>query len=496
MRRFAVRVAIASLVQETNTFVSFSTDIETFRTYYLRRGTELLDGFGSARVEVPGFLSVLRASEVQPVPILAAYAASGGPVTRKAFDTIVDEIVERLRAAAPLDGVLLALHGAMVVEDEPDAEAEIVERVRAALPVGTPVGASLDLHGHITPRMLQPDVFYIGYREFPHIDMFETGERVARLMIDRLAGRCRPVMALAKRPMIVSPVNARTTEGPLAAIVAAGRRMEAAGWILHASVFPVQPWLDIPDLGFAALVCADGDPAVATAAAEELAEMAWQERRAFEPDLTPIPEAIRIGLSEIGTTVVGDSGDSPSSGSAADNPSVLRALLAAGADRSGGRLTYLTLCDPEAATAAARAGVGRGVELQVGHKVSRRDGQPLAVKGTVRCLTDGIYTMHDGGAQGTAASMGLTAVVAIGDIRLAIRSIPGFEWDTGIYTSVGLDPRRAALIWVKSPSHFRVSYKPIADRIFIADTPGPSCANIRAVPYTKLRRPIWPIDEL
>src|SRR5689334_22595388 len=156
-------------MQETNTFVPFRTDLETFRTYYLRRGTELLDGFGSARVEVPGFLSVLRASEVQPVPVLAAYAASGGPVTRAAFDTIVDEIVERLRAAAPLDGVLLALHGAMVVEDEPDAEAEIVERVRAALPAGTPVGVSLDLHGHITPRMLQPDVFYIGYREFPHI---------------------------------------------------------------------------------------------------------------------------------------------------------------------------------------------------------------------------------------------------------------------------------------------------------------------------------------
>jgi microcystin degradation protein MlrC len=154
------------------------------------------------------------------------------------------------------------------------------------------------------------------------------------------------------------------------------------------------------------------------------------------------------------------------------------------------------LCDPEAATAAARAGVGRAVELRVGHKLSARDGQPLAVTGTVRALTDGVFTMHDGGAQGTVASLGLTAVVAIGDIRLAIRSIPGFEWDTGIYTSVGLDPRRAALLWVKSPSHFRVSYESIADRIFIADTPGPSCANIRAVPYTKLRRPIWPIDEL
>jgi len=175
-----VRIAIGSLRQETNTFVPFKTTVETFEAFYLRRGDELRHGYGEARVEVPAFFSVLRESNIEPVPLLAAHAGANGPVTRQAFDALLGEMLDRLTRAGRVDGVLLALHGAMVVEDQEDAEAEIVRRVRAVVGPGVPIGASLDLHGHITAAMLQPDVFYIGYREYPHIDMWETGERVAR----------------------------------------------------------------------------------------------------------------------------------------------------------------------------------------------------------------------------------------------------------------------------------------------------------------------------
>ena len=157
--------------------------------------------------------------------------------------------------------MFLALHGAMILEDEPDAEAEIVRRVRAELKPGTPITVSLDLHGHITAAMLQPDVAYIGYREFPHIDMYETGYRAARLLIDWINGKVKPVMALSKRHMVFSPDSARTTAPPLADIVAEGRAMEARGEVLHVSLFPVQPWIDTPDLGFAALVCGEDQDA-------------------------------------------------------------------------------------------------------------------------------------------------------------------------------------------------------------------------------------------
>ena len=486
-----MRIAIGSLMQETNTFVPVRTTVATFEANYLHRGGAVLTGFGAARVEVAGFLDVLQSAGAEPVPLLAAHAGSSGPVLRPDFDALVGEMAARLREAGPVDGLLLALHGAMVVEDEPDAEAEIIARLRAALPPGTPVGVSLDLHGHVTQAMLQPDTVLVGYRCYPHTDLFETGQRVARLVLDMVRGG-RPAMALAKRPMLLSPVAARSDGGALPALLAHARRLEADGVVLHASLFPVQPWMDVPGLGFAALACAATQPA-AQRAADRLAAMAWNARDAFEPDLTPLEEAIRIGLASSGLTVVGDGGDAPSSGAAGDNAGVLRALLAAEADRMV-RLTYLTLVDPAAARVAARAGIGATVTLPVGHAATR-DGEPVAVTGNVRTLTDGGYVMHDAGAQGSPAQMGLTVVLAIGSLRLALRSLPAYEWDTGIYSATGLDLRDAGMVFVKSPSHFRVAYGPHAARILAADTPGAACGNMRRLVLRRVTRPLYPLDE-
>jgi microcystin degradation protein MlrC len=487
-----VRIAIGSIIQEGNTFAPTPTGLEAFAADYLWYGEELLGGYHDMRVEVAGFLDVLRAAGATPVPLLAAHACSGGPLTRAALDHLVSELVVRLRAALPLDGVLLALHGAMVVEDDPDAEAAILAAVRAAVGQGVPIAASLDLHGHITPRMLEHATILIGYQEYPHIDMYETGERTARLLLDTLRGRLRPALALAKRPMIVSPVNARTTDGPLRRVVDAARRMERDGRVLAASLFPVQPWLDVPDLGFAALVVADGDAAAAQAAAEQLAEMAWDARAEFEPDIVPLAEAIRIGLGSEGTTVVGDAGDAPSSGAAADHAAVLRELLAHGA----GRPTYLTLRDAAAAAACAEAGLGAEIGLTVGHALTHAQGQPVAVRGRVCALTDGRYRMQGPGAAGSPMNMGPTAVLAIGDIRLVLRSLPSIEWDPSLYRSVGLEPADAALVFVKSPGHFRVSYAPLARRMLVADTPGAARPNVRALRFSRVTRPLYPLDEI
>ena len=486
-----MRIALAEFKQETNTFVPFTTTVQTFEEQYLYRGAEMLTAFGKARLEIPGALDAIREAGAEAVPLLATMAMASGTVERKSFDILMGEIEERLKAAVPVDGVFLALHGAMIIEDEADAESEIVRRVRALLKPGTPMTVSLDLHGHITAAMLQPDVAYIGYREFPHIDMYETGYRCAKLLIDWIHGKVKPVMALAKRHMVFSPDSARTTVPPLADIVAEGRAMEARGEVLHVSLFPVQPWIDTPDLGFAALVCGE-DRATAQAAADRLAKMAWDRRAEFEPNVTPLKETIRIGLTSPGLTVVSDSGDTPSGGAAADSTAVLGALLHAGADRAD-RISICTICDAEAAAEAARAGVGKIVTLKVGHKRSGLGG-PLTVTGKVKVISDGSYVLEGPGGNGMVGEMGLTVVLAIGSIRLNLRSIPHFEWDLGIHHSVGLDPASAALVFVRSPAHFRVSYTPIAARIFLADTPGPTCVNMRRIPFTSVTRPFYPLD--
>jgi len=486
-----MRIAIAEFKQETNTFVPFTTTLKTFEEQYLHRGADMLTAFGKARLEIPGALDAIREAGAQAVPLLATMAMASGTVERKSFDILMGEIEQRLKAVGAVDGVFLALHGAMIIEDEPDAEAEIVRRVRAVVGPGIPIAVSLDLHGHITQAMIQPDVAYIGYREFPHIDMYETGYRAVKLLIDWLNGKVKPVMALSKRHMVFSPDSARTGVPPLSDIVAEGRAMEARGEVLHVSLFPVQPWIDTPDLGFAALVCAETREA-AQAAADKLAKMAWDRRAEFEPQVTPLEEIIRIGLTKPGLTVASDAGDTPSGGGAADSTAVLTALLRAGADRAD-RITICTICDAEAAAQAAKAGVGKTVTLQVGHKRSGL-GDPLTVTGKIKVISDGTYVLEGPGGNGMAGEMGLTVVLAIGAIRLNLRSIPHFEWDLGIHKSVGLDPARAALVFVRSPAHFRASYAPIADRIFLADTPGPTCLNMRRIPYTRVTRPFYPLD--
>ncbi|HEX4637426.1 MAG TPA: M81 family metallopeptidase [Rhizomicrobium sp.] len=486
-----MRIAIAEFKQETNTFVPFTTTLKTFEEQYLHRGDEMLTAFGKARLEIPAALDAIREAGAEPVPLLATMAMASGTVERKSFDILMGEIEARLKAAGPVDGVFLALHGAMIIEDEPDAESEIVRRVRALVKPGTPITVSLDLHGHITAAMIQPDVAYIGYREFPHIDMYETGYRAARLLVDWINGKVKPVMALSKRHMIFSPDSARTGAPPLSDIVAEGRAMEARGEVLHVSLFPVQPWIDTPDLGFAALVCAESKEA-AQHAADRLAKMTWDRRAEFEPTVTPLDEIIRTGLREPGLTVASDAGDAPSGGAAGDSTAVLTALLDAGADRAE-RMSICTICDAEAVAEAAAAGVGKTITLKVGHKRSGL-GEPLTVTGTVKVISDGTYVLEGPGGNGMVGEMGLTAVLAIGAIRLNLRSIPHFEWDLGIHKSVGLDPMRAALVFVRSPAHFRASYAPIAARIFLADTPGPTCLNMRRIPFTKVTRPFYPLD--
>ena len=487
-----LRIAVGQLAQETNHFVPMQTTLDHFAARLLLRGQAVLDGWGQAKVEVPGFLDVLREAGAEAVPLIAAGADSGGPVTRAAFETLLGELLAALDAAGPVDGVLLALHGAMVLEDSDDPEAEIIARVRAKLPPGTPVGVSLDLHAHVTPEMLQPDVHLVGYRAYPHIDMYETGVRTAELLLDRLAGRLRPVMGLAKRPMVVSPVRARTVEPPLSEVVESASHMMENG-LLHAALFPVQPWLDVPDLGFAALTIADGDQAAAQAAAEELADAAFARRGRFEPALTPLAEVIRVGLAAEGMTLVGDAGDGPTGGAAADRTDVLRGLLAAGADKADGKI-LLTLCDPPAAAAAHKAGRGAEIDVDLGGHFT--GAEKVQLRARVGTLSDGAFVALDKGATGFVFQHGPTAVLESGALRIVVRTRPGWEWDTNMYRSVGLDPAKARIVFVKSPGHFRVAFGPLAARTLVANTEGPTVCDMRRVPWTRVTRPLFPLDPL
>ena len=490
-----MRVAVGGLSQESNTFVPMKSDLEVFRARTLLRGDAVLDFARRTRVELTGFLDVLARGGAAPMPLIEAQGGASGPLRRVAFDTLLGELLARLRAAMPVDGVLLSLHGALVLEDHPDGDGLVLQAVREAVGPDVPVAASLDLHGHITALMADQADILVGYKKYPHTDMYETGARTARLLLGRLARRLGPVTVHAKRHMLLSPVGATTDAPPLRDLMDRTEALESSGDILAGSLFPVQPWMDIPDLGFAAVVVADRDRDRARAVAESLCDEAWRRRAEFAPNLVPLDEAIRLGLAAArGPVVIGDSGDSPTGGSAGDNNGVLRALLAHHAERSG-KTVLLTLADAPAVAAAHAAGVNAELTVPLGHTVSRDDGRPLTVTGRVQTLGDGDFTMTGPGMTGVRQSMGRTAVLAIGGIHIVLMERPTIEWDPALHRSVGQDPTSMDVVFVKSPSHFRVSYRPFAAELMIAATPGPNCCDMSKLKFHNVTRPLYPLDD-
>ncbi|MBA3414353.1 MAG: M81 family metallopeptidase, partial [Chloroflexia bacterium] len=293
-----MRVAIAELKQETNTFVPRPTTLADFRTWHLWTGDEVVAGSAGTNVEVAGFLDVLGEAGIEPVPILATFAISGGRVEPETYHRLRDDLLTGLAAAGLVDGVLLALHGAMVTTAEDDPDGETIAAVRAAIGPAVPLVVTLDLHANLTRRCVEAADAIVGFRTSPHIDQRDTGRRGAELLVRILRDGARPAMAFAKVPMVVpASTHIHHLPGPFQRLMRAAAAAET-GSLLSASVFTVQPWLDIAEMGCATVAVADGDPALAARVAAELAELAWAEREAFlDLELVPIDEAVARALT-------------------------------------------------------------------------------------------------------------------------------------------------------------------------------------------------------
>lgn len=488
-----MRIAIGGIVQETNSFSPVPGSWLHFPPEQVLRGDDLVAGRAGTGTELGGAIDAARGHGADLAPLLAATAsASAGAMEAAVFEALLGELLGRLRAAGPLDGVLLALHGAMAAEGFEDATGEILRRVRGVVGPELPVVATLDLHANVTRRMLEHATALVGYHTAPHVDLYETGERGMRLLLRAAAGEVRPAMALRRLPMILPAENGRTTEGPYAEVMDAAIRGARRPGLLDASVFSVQPWLDVEDVACSVVAVGDGDRAPAEALADDLAAMFWERRGRFEVELAPAAETIRRALaSDRAPWVLADSADAPSSGAPGDSTAVLRLLLA----EQPAKPCLHNIVDGDAVRAMAAAGIGAEVRLTIGASSGVRLYEPLEVSGRVRLLSDGAFVNEGRGFAGATFQRGLTGVLQIGAVALVVMERPVIQWDPQLYRSVGLEPRRAQVVVVKSPAAFRAAYGPLAAEIHVLDAPGVCSPNLRSLPFRRCRRPIYPLDE-
>ena len=488
------QIAIGALLVECNHFGGVPTDMASFqRTQYVR-GNEVLaltDG------TIGGFLNTLSQSD-QPctiIPTVAATACPGGLVLDSTYQSIKTDLLTSLAAAQQdkgLDGILLALHGSAATESECDLEGDLLQAVRTTVGFDIPIVATLDLHAHITQRMLDFSDVLIAWETYPHRDAAETGVRAAQALIDMLQGTLQPTMAMGLAPVLVGAINGGTAgDGPFAQTMKYAKSMETRPEVYSTSAFLVHPYLDAPEMGGGGLVITNNAPDLASQLARNVAEFYWEQRFSLEPTLVSVADAINVGQAHDGTVVLVDTADCCGGGAAGDSIEVLPDLI----DLGEGVASVMPVVDSAAAEKCHAAGIGAVVALQLGHQHDRKWGVPLHVSGEVLYLSDGKFIYSGGIWDGCQSNMGPAAVLKIGGVHVCIASFPTYEWCGEQYAAFGLDVTRMKYIVAKNPMNYRMAFGHCCEHFIVLDTKGPTPATCKHLPYSHSLRPAFPWDS-
>lgn len=486
-----MRIAIGGFMHESNTFAKAGTDLAKFREGSLTYGPTMVPVWSEAHHEVGGFIGGAEKFGYELVPIAMAWGTPAGPVTDEFFEHMVDQLVTGLRMASP-DGLLIALHGAMVTPKHPDADAEVLRRLRAAAGPKLPIACTLDLHGNVTPQMAETADILVGYQTYPHIDQRERGLLAAELLVRAIQGEIKPVSFVAKPPMLINLLGQATDRPPMTDLLKLARGEEKKPGMLSISVMSGFAYADVPEMGVSIMAVADGDRAIAERSAKAVADKMWAVREQLNVESPTPAEAVRRAIaSDKSPVVLVDLGDNIGGGSAGDGTVLLDELI-----RQKASGFIMALYAPEAVKQAKAAGVGNVIELTVGGATDNLHGDPVKVRGTIRLLHDGHWieteARHGGKRQN---DQGHTAVLDLGDNNLLVlNSLRTPPFSLGQLTSLGIDPRAAKAIVVKAAVAYKAAYAPIAGAIIEVDTPGLTAINPARFTYTRIRRLLYPLS--
>ncbi len=509
------RIAIAGISHESNSFNSAKTVLEDFDSAFPFRApagatrpeslamkteearAEFLREAAKASTTVSGYVEAASRLGLDLYPTLVTDATPKGPVTDAAFNSMMAVMLRELKAAPPLDGVLLALHGAMVVESYPSGDEEIVRRVREAMGPAMPIIVTHDFHANVSPETVKLSNTLITYKETPHIDTKERGIQAAEIMAGMVAGKVKPTQAIVKPPMVYNLVFQYTKALPLLPIVNESRRLERDPKILAVSVPGGYQWGDAPWMGPSVIVVTDNDPALAQREAQRLSDMLWATRDQLvlkNPDAaTAVGQAMKAERFPVALI---DMGDNIGGGTPGDSTFLLEELVKQKAEG-----WVVVLADVEAADAAFRAGVGAPFDHLVGGKTDAGHGKPVRIRGRVRSLHEGRYVeteiRHGGGRYW---DMGHTAVIHVEGSTL---DVPNLVLLTKLRSSPnsihqlvsnGVYVERQKIIVVKGNIAPRAAYEPVAGVIIPVDTPGATAVNPARFTFTKVRRPLFGLE--
>src|ERR1043165_7993652 len=481
-----MRIFTASLATETNSFSPIPTNRQSYeQTLYFPPGKH---PDRPTHCTAPLFVARRRAKQegFELIEGSCFWAEPSGPTVQVGYESMRDEILDQLRAAMPVEGVLLGLHGAMIAYGYDDSEGDILARVREIVGPKAVIGVELDPHCHLTEKRVRGADITILYKECPHTDFAERAEELVTLLVKAIRGDIKPATSLYDCGMIdVFP----TSREPGRTLVEKMKALEGRDGVLSVSAGHGFTQGDVPEQGARVLVITDNAKARGDALARDLGAEIREKRGQWYPPYLSYDEAITVAYAEPkGPVVVADPTDNAGGGAASDNTNIIRRLLERGmTDAAVG-----PVWDPVAVEFCHAAGVGETIPLRFGGKTAPTSGLPIDATATI------IGLVKDGRQSfGTAkVKFGDGAGIRVGGIEVALIAHRTQALGTEIFSAVAIDLASKKYIGVKSTNHFYAAYAPLATKVLYCDGEGPSPLDARKYPFTKARRTIWPHAEL
>lgn len=480
-----MRIAVGGFIHETNTFAPQPTEFEDFGDWLgqgIPEGEAVFDRTPKT-VAFRGFCDRARADGHKLVPLIHAPAPPANKLTADCFERISEMLLKRLGDPAQLDGVLLDLHGAMVAETHDDADAEVLRRVRAHVGPDVPVVSALDLHGNVPAEMIDIADGLVGYRTYPHVDMYQTGERVYELFLALKSGTPPRARGFRSVPFLM-PIHRQTTmHAPCSTLYESlARHEEACGPGAKLSLMMGFSLSDVAQCRPSLYGYGPDQDRLDTALDEMLAEVMAQESE-FRADLPDSDTAVAEALSHPqGITVLADVQDNAGGGATSDTVWILESLLQAGASESVVGLVH----DAEAAEAAHAAGLGGEIEIPLGGK-GMPGHTPLKRRFKVAGLHDGPFRLKGPMMAGSDQNLGKMAWLTCDGVGAVVTSTRTWYVERESFAIVGATPENHRIIAVKSTNHYRADFTPIAARIIEFGAPGAVTLDPSKLPYRNLQ---------
>ena len=482
-------IAIGGIWHETNTFAAGPTRLKDFESYQLARGSEILSRYTGTNTELGGVIAAADDCDFELLPTLYAGAVPSATIAKEVMQQLCDELIERIPARGSIDGAVLTMHGAAVGEGFPDADAYVLGRVRQHLGPDVPVVATYDFHANLSDEMVASADVVIGYDSFPHVDMAERGSEAAQVLNRILRTGKRPARALRRIPLLTVPQKQATTEAPAKDLIGQLHAIESRDRVWCGSLALGFPYCDVSHLGASVVMFAD-DEHLAASAADEVAKAVWDRRAEFSVALTDVDAAVREAIRTRDYPVVlVEPADNIGGGSAGDCAVILEALLRLGADDA-----VIVIADPEAVRLADAVGVGGDFDGLVGGKTDDLHGPPVRAEGKVEYLRDTSFTHKGSYMTGFVTSMGRTAIVNTGGVRIVLTSLRTMPFDTEQLRCVDIEPAAQRIIVVKSAMAWRAAYGEFARTVIFLDTPGVCASNLEHFRYAERPSPLYPLE--